>query len=138
MSEQEIKPEPMNVIFARTMEILTLGALLLMAIPGMAYVFGTKGFVGVASAYHNWSQPLSQFWEATKGINISGYGWFLKDFRDLDCLSLDGILVLALIPLVCVIVSILKTDIKYRFIFGIISIEFVFAIIRPLLGAVGH
>lgn len=139
MGEQETKLEPMNARFAKTMEILTLACLILVVVPGLAYIILTSGFVGVNSAYHHWGQPAYQFWEATKGIKISGYAWFLEDLADMDCLTLVGVLVLALIPVLSIVSAMFKMDRKYKIICVIIIIELVIAIIRPILiGGIGH
>ena len=124
---------PVNALFARTMEILTWAGLALMAIPGMAYLIEEQGYVGVRSASNNWGKPAAMFWEATRGIKINGYLWFLDHLTNMDCLSLVGITVLAAVPLLSIIVAMTKMNTKYRVIIAIIVAEFIIAIMRPFL-----
>ena len=139
MDRREIKLDPMNAVFVRTMEILTWVGLALMAMPGIAYIFGVTGFVGVSLACQNWYEPASLFWETIKGDKMSGYAWFIDDPSDVDCLSLIGVLVLALVPLASIVMTAIKADRKYRIILGIVALEFIFGILRPIImGGVSH
>ncbi len=134
-----VKVDPMNRAFAVTMEILTYIGLVLMIVPGVIYIFTSSGFVNVTDVIQNWDKPASEFWKEVKGIKISGYSWFLSNLTYMDCLSLVGIVFLALAPLAAIIASITKADSKYKVILAIIVIEFVFAVVRPLImHAVGH
>jgi hypothetical protein len=136
MDEQDVIVEPANALFARTMEILTWVGLVIVAIPGIAYIIGTKGFVGVNLASQDWNLPASLFWMTAKGIKISGYFWFMDHLSCMDCVSLVGVVILALIPVLSIVVATLKIDTKYRIIMGIITLEFVIAIVRPVLSRV--
>jgi hypothetical protein len=139
MDRREIKLDPMNAVFVRTMEILTWIGLALMAMPGIAYIFGVTGFVGVNLAFQNWCEPVSLFWETIKGAKMSGYAWFIDDPSDVDCLSLIGVLVLALVPLASIVMTAIKADRKYRIILGIVAIEFIVGILRPIImGGISH
>ena len=133
MGEQEIKFEQGNILFAKAMEIMTWVGLVFMGIPGVAYLIEERGFVGVSSAYHNWDKPAAAFWQATKGIKVNGYLWFLDHLTRMDCLSLIGIVVLSLVPLLSMMVVTPKMNNKYRIIMIIVAIEFIIAIIRPFL-----
>jgi hypothetical protein len=139
MDKHQIKLDPMNTMFVRTMEIMTWVGLALMAVPGIAYIFGATGFVGVSLACRNWCEPASTFWQVAKGAKVSGYAWFIDDPSDVDCLSLIGILVMALVPLVSIVMAAIKTDRKYRIILGIVAVEFVVGILRPIImGIISH
>ncbi len=136
---KEVKVDPMNRIFAKTMEIFTYLGLILMVVPGVIYIVGTSGFVDVEDVVTHWDKSASEFWEELKGLNVKGYSWFLNNLAHMDCLSLIGIVFLALAPLVAVITSLVKADSKYKLILAIVVIEFVIAIVRPLImEATGH
>jgi len=136
---KEIRVDPMNTAFARTMEILTYIGLALMIAPGVAYIVSGTGYVKVEDAISHWDKPASEFWESVKGIEIKGYSWFLNNLSNLDCLSIIGIVVLAIAPLASIIASAIKADSKYKIILLIAVIEFVIAIVRPLFMQVtGH
>jgi hypothetical protein len=139
MKSEEVVVEPMNVIFARTMEIVTWIGLILMIVPGLAYLVGGTGFVDVKSAVEHWNEPSSAFWEETKGIEIHGYSWFLSHLSYMDCLSIMGIVLLAVTSLVSMIAALPKADSRYKVILGILVLEFLFAIVRPLfMHVTGH
>lgn len=137
--KEEVVVEPMNVTFARTMEIFTYIGLVLMIAPGIIYLVSGAGFVGVESAVEHWNEPSSTFWKETKGIEIHGYSWFLNNLSYMDCLSIVGIVLLAVTPLASIIAALPKADSRYKVILGVLVLEFIFAIVRPLLMHVtGH
>ncbi len=134
----KIRIDPMNKAFARTMEILTYIGLIMMLIPGIAYIFGNGGLISVEQAIMNWGKPASEFWTAV-GVDPDGYSWFLDNLTYLDCLSILGIVFLAISPIVATISSLLRADTKYRIILTVVVIELVIAILRPLfMHTVGH
>lgn len=136
MNKEEIKPNLMNTIFAKTMEMFTWIGLIIIAIPGLIYFIGTKGFVGISSACSNWNEPAASFWQTTKGIKMSGDLLFIDNFKCMDCLSMIGIMVLVLVSLVSLTVTIPKMNAKYKVITGFVIIEFIIVIIRPFLAGV--
>lgn len=139
MNKEEVKVEPMNILFAKVMEIMTIIGLAIMVIPGIIYSTGVSQFVDVNSTIQEWDKPASRFWEAVAGIKISGYSWFMSNLTFMDCLSIIGIAILALAPLVSLLIAASKAERNYKIIFGVLIIEFVIAIIRPLfVGVVGH
>ena len=134
-----VKVDPMNTSFAKAMEVFTYIGLILMVVPGLMYICGAGGFVEVEDVIKYWDKSASEFWRELKGIDIKGYSWFLNNLSHMDCLSLVGIVFLALAPLAAIIVSIFRADTKYKIILIIVVIEFVVAIVRPLITeAVGH
>ncbi len=136
---KEVKVDPMNTVFARTMEILTYIGLVLMFVPGIIYIVYGNGFVNTEDAIRYWNQSAADFWELTKGVKISGYSWFLNNLYYFDCLSIIGIVLLALAPLASIVVSIFRADAKYKVILVIVTIEFIIAIVRPLfMHVTGH
>lgn len=132
MKGEEVKVKPMNTLFAKAMEIMTIMGLIIMVIPGIIYSAGISQFVDINSAIQQWDKPASRFWDVTAGIKISGYSWFMNNFTSMDCLSIVGIAILALTPLVSLLIGASKAERSYKIIFGVLIIEFVFAIIKPL------
>ncbi len=136
---KDVKVDPMNTTFAKVMEVMTYLGLILMVAPGVAYIVSGTGFVNTADAIKHWDKPAKDFWETTRGITISGYSWFLNNLSYMDCLSIVGIVILALAPLVAIVAAIAKADSKYKVLLAILVIEFIIAIVRPLfMHVTGH
>ncbi len=136
---KEIKVDPANTVFARTMEILTYIGLALMFAPGIIYIVYGSGFVSTEDAVKYWNVSAADFWKITRGIKISGYSWFLNNLGYLDCLSIIGVVLLALAPLASIVAALTRSDIKYKIILAVVIIEFIIAIVRPLFMYVtGH
>jgi len=135
----EVKVDPMNVVFARIMEVITYVGLAVMIIAGIAYMVGVSPFVDPSKAIANWDKPAVKFWEETKGMSIHGYSWFLGNLSYTDCISVLGIAILSLAPLFSLIGSITKADSKYKVLLAIVIVEFLISIVRPLVMQVsGH
>ena len=135
----KVEADPMNMTFAKVMEIFTVIGLIAMIIPAIGYFAGINQFVDLQEAVKNWDKPASQFWEETKGIEISGYSWFLDNLDYTDCLSVLGIVILAIAPLLGIIAAIPKSKGMYAILLTILAVEFVVAILRPLFMQVtGH
>ena len=135
--ERQVQIDPMNTIFAKVMEIFTLIGLIVMIIFGLLYILGMSPYVDMSSVINHWGLPAGKFWEETKGIQVKGYV-FLKHLNTMDCLSMIGIAVLALAPLLSVLGALSRAKSKiYIVLLLILTGEFIFAIIRPLLMAAG-
>lgn len=136
---KEVKVDPMNTTFAKVMEIFTLIGLIVMIVPAIGYFAGISQFVELKEAVKHWDEPSSKFWEEVKGIEISGYSWFLNNLTYMDCLSILGIVVLAIAPLLSIIITIPKSRGIYTILLAILAIEFIIAILRPLfMHVTGH
>ncbi|WP_457548484.1 hypothetical protein [Archaeoglobus sp.] len=134
-----VEVDPMNTAFAKTMEILTYVGLVLMIVPGLIYFVTGIGYVNTADAVANWGKSANEFWKATKGIEIHGYSWFLNNLSYFDCLSIVGVVILAITPLASIVAAMVKADTKYKIILLIAMIEFIVAIVRPLfMHVTGH
>ncbi len=133
---REVPIEPMNYVFGRIMEILTIVGLIAMFIPGIIYVITGKGFLSREIVVKYWGLKASAFWQKVMGIKVFGYSWFLNHLGTMDCLSILGVCILAVTPLICLIGAEIKADSKYKILIGILIIEFLFAIARPIL--MGH
>jgi len=135
----EVKVDPMNLLFARAMEIFTYIGLLVMIFPGIFYLAMGEGYVHTHHVVKHWHKPAHHFWHSVKGIKVSGYTWFLTNLHHFDCLSKLGIVLLALAPLAALIVTIPKAERKFKIIILIAVLEVIFSIVRPLIMEVaGH
>jgi len=136
--DKNIKVEPLNISFAKSMEIITWIGIIGMLTFGVLYLIGISSFVEVKDAINYWNLSTIDFWKEIKGMEISGYGWFLNNLSAMDSLSMLGICILSIAPLVAIISAIPKTSQRIYIIFFIIlTIEFLFAIVRPLMIAGG-
>jgi len=133
---REVSIEPMNYVFGRIMEVLTVVGLIVMFVPGIIYVVTGKGFLSRELVVKNWGLKASAFWEKVMGIKVFGYSWFLSHLNAMDCLSIVGVCILAITPLISLFGAEIKADSKYKVLIGILIIEFLFAIFRPIL--MGH
>ncbi len=128
--------EPMNYVFGRIMEILTIVGLVVMFIPGIIYVITGKGYLSREVVVSNWHLKASAFWKKVMGIKVFGYSWFLSHLNTMDCLSIVGVCILAITPLISLCGAEVKADSKYKVLIGILIVEFLFAIFRPII--MGH
>jgi len=140
--EKQVYVDPLNISFARAMEITTYIGLAVMVIFGLLYLFGLSGFVDMEQAIANWNLPTSEFWKEVKGIEIHGYAWFLSNLKGMDCLSMLGICMLALAPFSALVASLARAGGQKAYIifFLIMIAEFVFAVMKPIIlpGVGGH
>jgi len=135
MRKEEVHIDPMNKTFAKVMEVFTLIGLIVMVIFGLLYLFNLSSYVDTQSAIAHWGHSASKFWEETKGVRISGYNWFLTNLNRMDCLSMLGIVILALTPFLSIVFAIPRSKGAYRGLLFILTLEFIFAILRPLIMA---
>ncbi len=140
--KDQIYVDPINLIFARVMEVVTYIGIAVMILFGILYLAGLKAFVNMKEAISHWNLPVGKFWEEVAKIHISGYSWFLTNLSSMDCLSMIGICILSLAPLAALVAAITKVG-KYKafaFLFLILIVEFVFAILKPIImpGVGGH
>jgi hypothetical protein len=129
----EVKVDPMNIVFARIMEVITYVGLAVMIATGVAYMGGVSPFVEPSKAISNWDKPAVVFWEETKGITIHGYSWFLNNLSFMDCISVLGVAIMSLAPLFSIIGCITRADSKYKLLLAVVVVEFVVSIVRPLV-----
>ena len=119
--------------FVKAMEILTNIGLAIMIISGLWYFAGLSQCADPQAVVRNWHMPASQFWSETQHIEANGYSWFLDN---LDCaanVSVLGMAILLLAPLVSILAVLPISGSIYVAFYIVLIIEFVFAVIRPLL-----
>jgi hypothetical protein len=125
--------DPANTKFAKTMQLLTWVALLILVIPGVLYFFGIHDLVDVNTVSENWDKSAPDFWEFTTGDKVGGYTWFGNHLSYVDGLTIIGVAFLALVPLFSAAFALPKAVTKHKVILAVMMIEFVIAIIRPLV-----
>jgi len=132
-NQPQVHVDPMNLLFAKAMEIFTYLGLIVMIFPGVFYLAMGEGFVHTHHVVKHWHRPAHEFWQSVKGIKITGYSWFLNNLHHFDCLSKLGIVLLALAPLAAIIAAMTKAERKFKIILLIAALEVLFSIIRPLI-----
>jgi len=132
-SLKDVTVEPMNLWFAKAMEVMTYIGLIIMVFPGLFYLAVGEGYVHTHHVVKHWHKPAHHFWQSVKGIKVCGYSWFLTNLHHFDCLSKLGIVVLALAPLAALIAALSRAEGKYKIILLIAVLEVAFSIIRPLI-----
>jgi len=132
MDEEQVKIDPENALFAKTMEIATLIGIIIMVGAGIVYFSGLHDMVSVHSAVQNWDKAAPEFWEATTGNKVGGYSWFADHLTFVDGVAVLGVAFLAFIPLLSMFVALFKANRVYKIVLGILIVEFLIVIIRPL------
>ena len=133
MDKVRMKVGRIETLFARTMEIATIIGLVITIGAGILYFGGKHDMVDAHLAVQNWDKAAPEFWESTTGYKVSGYSWFVDHLTYVDGVTVLGIAFLALVPLLSVFVALPKAEKMYKVIFGLLIIEFIMAIIRPLI-----
>jgi len=133
MDEEQIKIGPDNTLFAGTMDIATSIGLFIILAAGIFYFTGLHDMVNAHSAIQNWDKTAPEFWEATTGNRVGGYSWFVDHLTTIDGVTILGVAFLAFVPLLSVLVVLPKATRPYKFILGLLILEFILAILRPIL-----
>ncbi len=127
-----------NRVFAKALRWLCNIGLAVIIISAVLY-FAGLGPSDLNLEVANWNKPAVEFWENVKGSTANGYSWFLASPMDPESDVVIGITLLALAPLVGFLLAIPGTKGTLRLLLLIISVEFIYAIIRPLIMHVaGH
>ena len=77
-------------------------------------------------------KPAYKFWYEIKGNEVNNYSWFLSHHGKMDALSMIGIFILSLTPLVSVLLIIPYAKKIYRILLLILVFELIFSIIKPI------
>jgi len=132
MYKKELQVDPMNKVFAKVMKICTWAGLIVMIVFGLLYIIGINSYIDVSTVAKYWGEPAASFWRKAKDIEINGY-WFLSHPGFMDSLSMLGVCLLALAPLISVIAIIPNSKKIYMIFLSILTAEFIFSIIRPII-----
>ncbi|AGK62082.1 hypothetical protein Asulf_02126 [Archaeoglobus sulfaticallidus PM70-1] len=134
---EKITIDPVNGVFGDVMRILCNVGLAVIIIASVFYFVGISPKDNPSNEAARWNEPAVAFWKDVKGTEINGYSWFLSDLMDPENIVILGITILALTPLVGFLFAIPKAHGALRVLLVIITIEFVYAILRPLIMNVG-
>ncbi|AEA46423.1 hypothetical protein [Archaeoglobus veneficus] len=135
--KMEINIDPVNKIFAEVMRIMCNVGLAIILFSAALYFTGVNPSDNLNMEVMKWSEPATKFWKDVKGIGVHGYTWFLSSFTDPENGVVIGTSILALTPLIGFVLTIPRTKGTLRLLFIVITIEFLYAIIRPLIMNIG-
>jgi len=132
-SDNRVEIDEKNVLFARVMKICSLVGLVVMIVFGLLYIAGVSSYLDVSRAYLHWDKPVSLFWKEITGSEVSDYSWFLSTIGHMDSLSMLGIALLAVTPLIGILFIILRSSRIYVILLSILVVEFFYSIVRPFI-----
>jgi hypothetical protein len=133
MDEKNADSASINLTFARVMHILTWAGLILLALCGILYISGINAAYRSSLIVQHWDKPASQFWLAVRGSEAQGYDWFLSSMPSTDSLTMAGVALLMLTPLISLLFTIWKMKGLYLALAVMLIAEFLFSIFRPFL-----
>ncbi len=133
--EREIRVDPMGLAFAKVMTIFTVVGIVLMVIPAIAYFAGVNQYVPLTEAHKYWNMSASEFWLHVTGRQITGYSWIFDHLDKMDCLSMIGVLVLMITPLLSMLAGAARAEGTYRILLLIAALEFIASILAKSVAA---
>ncbi len=128
MAEVEIRVDKSGLAFAKIMTIFTIIGIVLMVLPAIVYFLGVNQYVPLSEAHKYWHLSASKFWVHVIGRQITGYAWIFDHLDKMDCLSMIGVLILMITPLLAMIAGAIKSKGTYRILFLISAFEFIISI----------
>jgi hypothetical protein len=129
--------DPVNRIFGDVMRTVCNIGLLVIIVAAALYFVGINPGDNPNLEVLKWNEPATIFWKDVKGIEVNGYSWFLTDSTDPENAVILGTTILALTPLIGFVFAIPRTHGALRLLLFVITIEFIYAILRPLIMNVG-
>ncbi len=136
-NEREIRVDEMGLAFAKTMMIFTVVGIVLMVLPAIAYFMGINQYVPLTEAHKYWRLSANDFWLNVTGRTVTGYSWIFDHLDKTDCLSMIGVLLLMITPLLAMLAAVVKAeDRTYRMLLLIAALEFIASILVKSLVAV--
>jgi len=134
--ERDIHVDTMGLAFAKVMTIFTIVGIVLMVIPAIAYFAGINQYVPLTEAHKYWNMSASEFWIHVTGRKITGYAWIFDHLDKMDCLSMIGVLVLMITPLLSMLAGAAKAENgTYRILLLIAALEFIASILVKSIAA---
>jgi hypothetical protein len=125
--------EDINVIFSRIVGVITYAGLILILVSSILYVLDVNTYVNPDKVVETWHLPAKKFWKENIGSELTGF-YFDKMIYS-DMLIIGGIVLLAIAPVLGLISILFKTRGAIRLLCLIAILEFLFAILRPLMQA---
>ncbi len=127
---EEVKVEDMELVFGKTMIVFTIVGIVMMVIPAIFYLAGVRQYLPLSEVSKYWAGSASEFWQNTKGIHLHGYGWIFNNLFYTDILSMLGVLLLMITPLISMLASMFKASSKtYGILFLLAALEFIISIL---------
>ena len=76
-----------------------------------------------------WTGSAAEFWQHVKGFQVHGYGWIFHNLAYMDTLSMLGVLLLMITPLISMVAAVFKApSLTYRILLLLGAAEFVLSI----------
>ncbi len=129
-NDTKIEVDRMGLVFAKVIRVLTIVAIIVLIVPAIFYFMGQRQYISLKKAALYWNESATAFWKSLIGKSVHGYGWIFAHIHYTDCLSLIGVMLLMITPLIGIIIAIPAEHRRaYRVLLSLISIEFIVAII---------
>ena len=127
--KQEVRVDDMGLAFGKTMIVFTIIGIVMMVVPAIFYFAGIKQYIPLSEVNRSWAGSASEFWQNTKGIQVHGYGWIFNHLLYTDTLSMLGVLLLMMTPLLSMLAAMFKAPNKtYKMLFLAAALEFIVSI----------
>ncbi len=127
--EQEVKVDDMGLVFGKSMIVFTIIGIIMMIVPAILYFVGIRQYIPLADVSKYWGGSAAEFWQHTKGFHVHGYGWIFNNLFYTDTLSMLGVLLLMITPLISMIAAMFKGPTKaYKILLFLAAVEFVISI----------
>ena len=135
---REIRVESMSLVFAKIMTLFTITGVILMVIPAVAYFMGINQYVPLNEVSKYWNMTANEFWMHTTHKQVTGYEWIFSHLDKMDSLSMIGVLLLMITPMLSMIAGAVKAENNtYRLLLLTAALMFIVAIfLKSLIGFV--
>jgi hypothetical protein len=126
-----IEVEDINLIFSRIVMVITYIGLVVILISSILYMLDINPYVNPDRVVETWHLPAKKFWKQNVGHELSGFYFDKIEYSDMMVIS--GITILAMAPILGLIAIFFRTRGFVRILCLIAILEFLFAIVRPLI-----
>ncbi|WP_297057329.1 hypothetical protein [Thermosulfurimonas sp.] len=128
--ERKIQVDEMGLVFGKTMIIFTVLGVIMMVIPAILYFLGIRPYIPLAEVSKYWTGSAAEFWRQVKGFEVHGYGWIFKNLGYMDTLSMLGVLLLMITPLISMLAAVFKApSLTYRILLLVGAAEFIISLL---------
>jgi len=131
MNEQnrQIEVDEMGLAFGKSMIVFTIIGIVMMVLPAIVYFLGYRQYIPLEQVSKYWTGSAVEFWKNTKGFHVHGYGWIFNNLFYTDTLSMLGVLLLMITPLISMVVAIFKAPGRaFKILLFLAAVEFVISI----------
>lgn len=127
--EKEVRVDDMGLAFGKSMIVFTIIGIIMMILPAIVYFLGVRQYIPLSEVSKYWTGSAAEFWQNTKGFHVHGYGWIFNNLGYTDILSMLGVLLLMVTPLISMLAAMFKAHTKaYRVLLFLAALEFVISI----------